>query len=99
MLISTHVRVYVNISDSVRFVHNTPTALIIKSFYFVLQGLTKHVFPEQAGTYSLVSNGAECIMISKKFFFEKANEAVLHNLREVVCTNALILFMYIGKVN
>lgn len=46
-------------------------------------GLTKHVFPEQAGTYSIVSNGAECIMISKKFFFEKANEACLHNLREV----------------
>lgn len=46
-------------------------------------GLTKHVFPEQAGTFCIVSNGAECIMISKKFFFDKANEAALHNLREV----------------
>ena len=59
-------------------------SLLAQSVHFLLQGLTKHVFPEQAGTFCIVSNGAECIMISKKFFFDKANEAALHNLREVV---------------
>ncbi|KAL4239779.1 hypothetical protein ACF0H5_000582 [Mactra antiquata] len=46
-------------------------------------GLTKNVFPEQSESFSVVSNGAECIMISKKFFFEKANETVMYHLRQV----------------
>mgnify|MGYP000088430986 CR=1 FL=1 len=52
----------------------------------MLQGLTKSVFPEQAESFSVVSNGAECIMISKKFFLEKANEATMLHLRQVVRT-------------
>ncbi|XP_053382174.1 uncharacterized protein LOC123564088 [Mercenaria mercenaria] len=47
------------------------------------QGLTKTVFPEQAESFSVVSNGAECIMISKKFFLEKANENTMYHLRQV----------------
>lgn len=46
-------------------------------------GLTKTVFPEQAESFSVVSNGAECIMISKRFFLEKANEATMYHLRQV----------------
>lgn len=42
------------------------------------------MFPEQAESFSVVSNGAECIMISKRFFFEKANETVMYHLRQVV---------------
>ena len=52
----------------------------------MLQGLTKSVFPEQAESFSVVSNGAEFIMISKKFFLEKANEATMLHLRQVVRT-------------
>ena len=52
----------------------------------MLQGLTKSVFPEQAESFSVVSNGAECIMISKKFFLEKANEATMLHLTQVVRT-------------
>ncbi|XP_052261967.1 uncharacterized protein LOC127865918 isoform X2 [Dreissena polymorpha] len=46
-------------------------------------GLTKSVFPEQAESFSVVSNGAECIMISKRIFFEMANESTMHHLRQV----------------
>lgn len=46
-------------------------------------GLTKIVFPEQAESFSVVSNGAECVMISKKFFLEKANEHTMYHLRQV----------------
>ena len=57
---------------------------ILPLVYHHSQGLTKTVFPEQAESFSVVSNGAECIMISKKFFLEKATEATMHHLRQVV---------------
>ena len=63
---------------------NAYLQLLLYWFIICFQGLTKNVFPEQATSYSVVSNGAECILISKKFFFEKANEATLHHLRQVV---------------
>ncbi|WAQ97181.1 hypothetical protein MAR_029871 [Mya arenaria] len=44
-------------------------------------GLTKTVFPEQAESFSVVSNGAECIMISRRFFLENANEQTMYHLR------------------
>ncbi|KAL3877149.1 hypothetical protein ACJMK2_034898 [Sinanodonta woodiana] len=47
--------------------------------YFGVSGL---VFPDQP-SFSVVSNGSECIMISKKLFLEKANDAVMMNLREI----------------
>ncbi|XP_052818491.1 uncharacterized protein LOC128244528 isoform X1 [Mya arenaria] len=46
-------------------------------------GLTKTVFPEQAESFSVVSNGAECIMISRRFFLEHANEQTMYHLRQV----------------
>ena len=59
----------------------------------MLQGLTKSVFPEQAESFSVVSNGAECIMISKKFFLEKANEATMLHLRQVVRTKTRLVLL------
>lgn len=34
--------------------------------------------------FSLVSNGAECIMIEKKFFMENASQWLMVHLRETV---------------
>ena len=59
----------------------------------MFQGLTKSVFPEQAESFSVVSNGAECIMISKKFFLEKANEATMLHLRQVVRTKTRLVLL------
>ncbi|KAK3591740.1 hypothetical protein CHS0354_019509 [Potamilus streckersoni] len=45
-------------------------------------GVSSLIFPDQP-SFSVVSNGSECIMISKKLFLEKANDAVMMNLREI----------------
>ncbi|XP_041362226.1 uncharacterized protein LOC121378215 [Gigantopelta aegis] len=47
-------------------------------------GVSNMVYPEQPSLY-LVSNGAECIVISKKFFLEKASEASMRYLRQTEC--------------
>ena len=50
--------------------------------------------------FSLVSNGAECVMIEKKFFMEHATYKHLVNLREAVsfryntCTTVTVEIRY-----
>ena len=59
------------------------------------QGLTGVVFSDQP-SLSLVSNGAECIVINKKFYLEHATEETLRGLRKEVsqsrCRPAALLF-------
>ncbi|XP_060071554.1 uncharacterized protein LOC132551433 [Ylistrum balloti] len=45
-------------------------------------GVHSVIGTETQPSFSVVSNGAECIMISKKFFKEKSSEAVKRNLEE-----------------
>lgn len=45
-------------------------------------GLTNALYSEQPSLI-LVSNGAECIMISKKFFLEKCSDEVLRNINKI----------------
>ncbi|XP_013412844.1 uncharacterized protein LOC106175407 isoform X2 [Lingula anatina] len=46
-------------------------------------GLTEFIYGKQT-SLSLVSNGAECIMIEKKFFSEHAPQALMNRLREEI---------------
>ncbi|XP_076074111.1 uncharacterized protein LOC143045473 isoform X1 [Mytilus galloprovincialis] len=45
-------------------------------------GLTAALYPDQPSLI-LASNGAECIMISKKFFLEKCSEEALRNINKI----------------
>ncbi|VDI57973.1 Hypothetical predicted protein [Mytilus galloprovincialis] len=48
----------------------------------VFAGLTAALYPDQPSLI-LASNGAECIMISKKFFLEKCSEEALRNINKI----------------
>ena len=76
------------------FKHHTCThisALMISlTFCFCFQGLSSLQFNEnevddtQQTSVSLVSNGAECVMLSKKFFIDHANMDTRNQLRKRV---------------
>jgi hypothetical protein len=48
---------------------------------------------------SLVSNGAECIMISKKFFMEKKTEATMRSIYQSVRYNIGLTLSHVIDVN
>ena len=43
--------------------------------------------------FSLVSNGAECVMIDKKFFMEHASHSLIVQLKGVVRNTLLLLLL------
>jgi len=45
--------------------------------------LTSALYADQPSLI-LASNGAECIMISKKFFLEKCSDEALRNINKIV---------------
>ena len=54
------------------------------------QGLAEMLFEGQPN-FSLVSNGAECVMIEKKFFMEHATYKHIVKLREAVSSRKILL--------
>ncbi|XP_052778604.1 uncharacterized protein LOC128216051 [Mya arenaria] len=57
-------------------------ALLKGQVFNELQGLAEMLFENQPN-FSLVSNGAECIMIEKKFYMENASQAQIVKLKEM----------------
>ena len=51
-------------------------------------GMEPHLYTNQP-SLSLVSNGAECLMLKKKFYLENANEDCMKFLRETVSSRLL----------
>ncbi|XP_048248593.1 uncharacterized protein LOC124151217 isoform X1 [Haliotis rufescens] len=47
-------------------------------------GVSNTIYPEQP-SLSLVSNGAECIVLSKKLFLERSSEAGMRHVRHTEC--------------
>ncbi|XP_067672028.1 uncharacterized protein [Haliotis asinina] len=47
-------------------------------------GVSNMIYPEQP-SLSLVSNGAECIVLSKKFFQERSSDANMRHVRHTEC--------------
>ena len=55
------------------------------SYLLQLQGLAGILFADQPGL-SLISNGAECILIDKSFYLAKCPQKVLQRLKIEVVT-------------
>lgn len=68
------------VESVISIVRNVITALLSRAF---LQGLAEMFFDHQPH-FSLVSNGAEVIMIEKKFFQDNASQRLMVQLREAV---------------
>ena len=49
-----------------------------------LQGVGDVVFREVQPNLSVVSNGAECLLVSKPFFRQHSTEGIINNLRRTV---------------
>ena len=50
-------------------------------FKYFFKGLVEILFPTETTKVSLVSDGAECIMINKKFFIEHLTEEARKQLK------------------
>lgn len=51
----------------------------------IFQGIAEMLYENQPH-FSLVSNGAEVIMVEKKFYLENASQRLMVQLRESVCS-------------
>ena len=49
----------------------------------ILQGLADIVLEEQT-SFTIVSNGADCVLVNKQFYLEHASEKLLRKLRQDV---------------
>lgn len=56
-------------------------------FCLFLKGLSDFLFSDQPSCY-IISNGAECLQISKKFYLDNASQDVLDKLRQQVCNHS-----------
>lgn len=52
--------------------------------FFFFKGISNLIYQDQP-SMSVISNGAECIMISKKFFMEKKTDATMRSIYQSVC--------------
>ena len=59
----------------------------------ILQGLADIVLEEQT-SFTIVSNGADCVLVNKQFYLEHASEKLLRKLRHDV---SLHLSRLVGK--
>lgn len=64
---------------------NLKNCILINYYYLlVIQGLAD-MFCGQQTNFSLVSKGAECIVVNKKFYMENITESLQRFLRRQVC--------------
>ena len=59
------------------------THLFLGLISFCFQGLADIILEEQT-SFTIVSNGADCVLINKQFYLENASEKLLRKLRQDV---------------